>query len=360
MRLDELDYHLPPELIAAFPAEQRDGSRLLIAHLDEPGAIEHAAFAAFSERVPEGALLVLNDSKVLPARIFGSKRGSGGRVELLLVQELEAERSDGQGARQRWLALGRASKGLRPAQELELGGTLSAELIAARGGRGEWEVELRARTGSVQDAVLAAGKVPLPPYLGRAELPIDRERYQTVYAKHLGSVAAPTAGLHLTERAMLRLRERGVHIAFVTLHVGLGTFQPVYVDDLDEHPMHAERFGVSEETAQAIADARGRHAPVIAVGTTSARTLEAAADPERPGHVRAGSGETRLLLQPGSPVRVVDELLTNFHLPRSTLLALVAAIAGVPTTQAIYRTAVAERYRFYSYGDAMWLTRSAR
>ncbi len=213
-------------------------------------------------------------------------------------------------------------------------------------------------TGEPLDAaVRACGHVPLPPYIKRDDDLADTERYQTVFARRDGAVAAPTAGLHLTNAALARLASRGCSPTNVTLHVGLGTFQPVGVDDLDEHPMHAERYEVSQSTADAIASARARGAPVVAIGTTTVRALESAADPDRPGQVRPSSGETRLLIQPGYAWRVVDALLTNFHLPRSTLLALVCAFGGTERVLEAYRVAVRERYRFFSYGDAMLLWR---
>jgi S-adenosylmethionine:tRNA ribosyltransferase-isomerase len=205
--------------------------------------------------------------------------------------------------------------------------------------------------------VRVCGHVPLPPYIERDDTPEDIDRYQTVYARHEGAVAAPTAGLHLTKATLERLVARGCEVASVTLHVGLGTFQPVKVDDLDRHSMHAERYAVTQSTADAIERARARGAPVVAIGTTTARALESAADPQRLGQVQATSGDTRLLIQPGYPWRVVDGLLTNFHLPRSTLLALVGAFAGLERVLEAYRLAIRERYRFFSYGDAMLLWR---
>jgi S-adenosylmethionine:tRNA ribosyltransferase-isomerase len=221
------------------------------------------------------------------------------------------------------------------------------------------EVALWSPSGEPLDAaVRACGHVPLPPYIKREDGPDDGERYQTVYARHDGAVAAPTAGLHLTNAMLGRLAVRGCDVASITLHVGLGTFQPVTVDDLDQHPMHSERYVVSQSTADAVARARARGAPVVAVGTTTVRALESAADPARPGHILPSSGDTRLLVQPGYDWRVVDALMTNFHLPRSTLLALVCAFAGTERVLDAYRAAVVDRYRFFSYGDAMLLGRS--
>ncbi|MEZ4301468.1 MAG: tRNA preQ1(34) S-adenosylmethionine ribosyltransferase-isomerase QueA [Polyangiaceae bacterium] len=397
MRLDLLDYVLPDELIARRPAPVRDASRLLVV---EPGAgagaaggeveLTHRRVADLAELVPEGALIVVNDTRVIPARLLGRKVGTGGSVELLLVRPLgggarneraggeraggegvggeraggegvERERAGGERAGVEYLAMGRASKGLRAGTEVAFDdGRLVARVEGREGDDGLYVVTLRARDGDVAGAIERAGHMPLPPYMHRPDDAADRERYQTVYARVPGAIAAPTAGLHLTEELFARLASRGVERAQVTLHVGLGTFQPVTVSDLDEHPMHSEAFDVPEATREAVARARERGAPVVAVGTTVVRALESAADPERVGHVRAAAGETRLLIQPGFGFRVVDRLLTNFHLPRSTLLALVYAFAGAARVRRAYEVAVAERYRFYSYGDAMLLRRDAQ
>ncbi len=263
--------------------------------------------------------------------------------------------------------MGKASKGLKPGMDIELDaeGTLRVRVLAREEDSALIEVLLMpAPSVSVDEALERLGHIPLPPYLKRGDEASDRERYQTLFAREAGAVAAPTAGLHLSEALISRLKERGIGIASVTLHVGLGTFQPVSVDDLDRHRMHAESFCISPECASAVADARARNAPVVAVGTTVVRALESAADSEHPGHVRAEHGETRLLIQPGFRFQIADALLTNFHLPRSTLLALVFAFAGRERMLSAYRTAIEHRYRFFSYGDAMlirpstWRTRS--
>ncbi len=342
MKTELFDYALPEELIAQHPPARRDAGRMLV--LGE--TVEHAQVADFAERVPAGALLVLNDTRVFRARLLG-QRESGGVSELLLLRRRTAE-----GARERWLALGRPLKRLRPGSTLAFG-DLSATVVE-RLDSGELVVELVAGD-SVQAALERVGHVPLPPYMRRADVAEDRERYQTVYAERPGSVAAPTAGLHLTPEMLARLSARGVELGRVTLHVGPGTFRPVTADDLDEHDMHSEELSVGADLAAQIAQARERRAAVVAVGTTVVRALESARDPERPGHVRPFSGETSLLIQPGYAFGVVDALLTNFHMPRSTLLALVAAFAGLDRTRAAYVEAVEERYRFLSYGDAMWI-----
>jgi S-adenosylmethionine:tRNA ribosyltransferase-isomerase len=370
MRVDALHYELPAELIAQRPAEDREAARLM--HLSaDGGQPTHLRTGELPTLLPPGALLVVNDTRVIPARLLGRKRETGGRIEVLLVRRLgvrELEVAPGEVcAAEVWRALGKASKPLKFGVDIDVlprgAAAGPASLVVRLLGRSEddglLEVALYSPTGEpVDTAVRACGHIPLPPYIKREDEPEDATRYQTVFARHDGAVAAPTAGLHLTNGMLGRLAVHGCDVASVTLHIGLGTFQPVTVDDLDDHPMHAERYVVSQSTADAVSRARARGGPVVAVGTTSVRALESAADPERPGLVRATSGETRLLVQPGHEWRVVDGLLTNFHLPRSTLLALVCAFAGTERTLEAYRLAVRERYRFFSYGDAMLLWRA--
>lgn len=351
MRIDDLDYELPDDLVATHPAERRDHSRLLV--LTGSGPIDHR-FDELPSLLPPGALLVVNDTRVLPARLIGRKVGTGGRFELLLVRQLERSSSSAE----RWLAMARSSKRIRAGQRVDLAGALAATIEAGPDDRGLFTVELWTDDGTTVDDVLEReGHVPLPPYLGREDEPADRERYQTIFARHPGAVAAPTAGLHFTPEVLAQLEARGCSVARVTLHVGPGTFKPVKVAELDDHPMHRERFVVGADAVQAVARARSVGAPVVAVGTTVVRALESAADPDRPGHVRPAEEETGLLIQPGFRFAVVDALVTNFHLPRSTLLALVYAFGGTDTVAEAYRQAVARRYRFYSYGDAMLLPR---
>ncbi|APR74956.1 S-adenosylmethionine:tRNA ribosyltransferase-isomerase [Minicystis rosea] len=362
MRRALFDYRLPPELIAAHPPAERDGARLLVLG---GGAPEQTEVRAIERFIAPGTLLVVNDTRVIPARLLGHKVGTGGRVEIFLVRRLgEGEVADGDRTlrAERWSALGRSSKPLRRGSRIVVDAVskqqyprppLCVEIISA-GNAGMFEVDLFSPADlPIEQAIEACGHVPLPPYVHRKDDAADRERYQTVFARVPGAVAAPTAGLHLTTELLDRLRARGAEIASVTLHVGLGTFQPVTVDDLDDHPMHAEIFAVPAETVAAVARARDRGAPVLAIGTTAVRALESAADPDRPGLVRAMEGETRLLIQPGYRFRVVDQLLTNFHLPESTLLAMVSAFAGRERVLAAYQAAIDARYRFYSYGDAM-------
>ena len=347
MDVTDLDYELPPELIAQRPPLERDGGRLLVLDRDRAELAHRAVRDLPALLAP--ALFVVNDTRVLPARIHGRKP-TGGRVELLLLERLGPR-----GTLERWLALGRASKGLRAGEELAIDDGLRARVIERREGA-VIEVEL-ASPGGVREALERAGHVPLPPYVAREDEPSDRERYQTIFAAEEGSVAAPTAGLHFTPRLVEALAARGHRVARLTLHVGAGTFRPIRSDDLASHPMHAERFAIGEELAAAVALAKREARPVVAVGTTVVRALESASDEK--GNLRVGEASTRLFIRPPYGFRVVDALMTNFHLPRSTLLALVMALAGVEATRAAYAAAVGERYAFYSYGDAM-LIRDAR
>lgn len=340
MRLTELHYELPQALIARYPAERRDAARMLEVAAE---GVVHRSVADLPELLPEGALVVVNDTRVLHARLLGHKAGTGGRAELLLVRRIAGDR---------WWAMVRLSRRVREHVVLHLAEGLSATLESVPNDEGLVEVALAAPPGSDVDALIErVGRVPLPPYLGRDDEPSDRERYQTRFARTPGAVAAPTAGLHFSDALIARVRER-CELATITLHVGPGTFRPVKADDLDDHPMHAEQIEVGDAVVARVAAARARGAPVVAVGTTVVRALESAAVD---GELRALSGETRLKIQPGFRFRVVDALLTNFHLPGSTLLALVYAFGGVEAVRAAYAEAIASGYRFYSYGDAMWL-----
>jgi S-adenosylmethionine:tRNA ribosyltransferase-isomerase len=341
MRVSDLDYELPEALVAQEPLAERDEARLLV--LDRStGRIEHRVVSDLPSLVAP-SLFVVNDTRVIPARLMG-RRATGGRVELLLV-----ERTTEPGSTERWSAMGRASKPLREGTEIEIdGGALRATVIE-RGEDGALAIELVAEE-RVEDAVRRAGRVPLPPYIRRADRDGDRDRYQTMFAAKDGAIAAPTAGLHFTPRLVDALTSHGHRLARVTLHVGPGTFRPVKVEDLAEHPMHAERYEIGEDAAGEVSAARREARPIVAVGTTVVRTLESAA---QGGGVRAGPGITDLFVRPPFTFRCVDALVTNFHLPRSTLLALVMAFGGVDAVRAAYEEAVRERYRFFSYGDAM-------
>jgi len=327
-RISDYDYALPEELIAQAPAERRDESRLLILGPE----LQHRRFAELPELLPPGALLVVNDTRVLPARLW-ARRETGGRVEVLLL-EPEA------GGVWRALVRGKLAQGT----PLLVGEARLRFLERLDDGTARVEVP-----GDVQALCEAHGEMPLPPYI-RQKSPHDRERYQTVFARAPGAVAAPTAGLHFTEEVLAALAARGIERAPITLHVGLGTFAAVREEDLDRHVMHEERYEIPEATAAAIAAARAEGRTIVAVGTTVVRTLESA---WRDGAVPPGPGATRLFIRAGHRFRSFDRLLTNFHLPRSTLLVLVSAFAGKQRVLAAYRAAVAERYRFFSYGDAM-------
>jgi S-adenosylmethionine:tRNA ribosyltransferase-isomerase len=344
VRLSDFDYALPPELIAQHPAAERSASRLL--HLDgRTGAIADRRFAEIVDLLDPGDVLVVNDTRVIRARLHGHK-DSGGEVEVLVERVLDAHRA---------LAQVRASKPPKAGRTLRFAGT-EAEVL---GRAGEF-YELRF-AGDVLDVLSRHGEVPLPPYITHAAAAEDESRYQTVYAREPGAVAAPTAGLHFDAAILDAIRAKGIEVVPVTLHVGAGTFQPVRVEDLSQHVMHAEWYRIPEETVAAIARARKINGRVVAVGTTALRALESsAAGPQGASRgasgeegLASGTAETRLFVVPGYRFRVVDRLVTNFHLPRSTLLVLVSAFAGAENIRRAYAHAVAGRYRFFSYGDAM-------
>ena len=338
--LEDFDYDLPPELIAQRPSPQRSGSRLL--HVDGC-RLEDLRFSDLPSLVGGDDLVVFNDTRVIHARLRGRK-ATGGEVEMLVERVIGAETA---------LVQIKASHPPRVGSAIALDARAHATVVR-RDGR---FFELRfAGTGDLSVWLEHHGEVPLPPYITHRPDLSDAERYQTVYARSAGAIAAPTAGLHFDEAMLHALRARGVALAFITLHVGAGTFQPVQTRRIDEHRMHAERYVIGDESARAVAAARRRGGRVLAVGTTSLRALEAASDTD--GRVRAGAAETSLYITPGYRFRVVDRLLTNFHLPKSTLLMLVAAFGGHATMHAAYAHAIRERYRFMSYGDAMLLERA--
>ena len=335
MRRADFTYELPDELVARHPAAERSASRLL--HLDGgTGELVDRQFRELPQLLRAGDLLVFNDTRVVPARLHGHKRDSGGRVEILLERLL-----GGQGA----LVQLRSSKPPRAGTVIEFG---DGHALTVEGRDDDfWRVRFDVEAHAAFDR---HGEMPLPPYVGRPEEPSDRERYQTVYARTVGAVAAPTAGLHFDEAVLAGCHAAGVEFAWVTLHVGAGTFQPVRVDEVAAHRMHAEVFEVPQATVDAVAATRARSGHVVAVGTTAVRSLESAAES---GQLRASAGETRLFITPGRQFRVVDRLLTNFHLPESTLLMLVSAFATREHVLRAYAHAVEQRYRFFSYGDAM-------
>ena len=339
MHISDFDYHLPPELIAQHPAAERAASRLL--HVDREGNLHDRMFRDIVSLVDANDVLVFNDTKVIKARLHGRK-DSGGEVEILVERIVDPMRA---------LAHVRASKSPKPGRQIKLA---RGGVVEVLGREGEL-FELLFLDGPVLDVLEAWGEVPLPPYITHAAEADDERRYQTVYARVPGAVAAPTAGLHFDTDVLDALRAKGVGLATLTLHVGAGTFQPVRVEDVARHVMHSEWYGIPRTTVDAIAAAKARGGRVVAVGTTSLRALESAA---ASGELVPGTAETRLFIVPGYRFRVVERLLTNFHLPRSTLLMLVSAFAGADTIRRAYAHAIAQGYRFFSYGDAMLLERS--
>lgn len=337
MRTSDFDYDLPPEFIAQTPVEPRHAARLMVLERHS-GRVVHRIFSEIGEYLRAGDLLVLNETRVIPARLLARKLPGGGKAEILLLRKLDEVT---------WEALV-GGKGLSPGRQLELPGGLRAEVVGAPGGPRRW---IRF-SEPLEPHLPAIGQVPLPPYIHTALQ--DAERYQTVYARHPGSAAAPTAGLHFTPLLIEQLTQQGIGFAYLTLHVGLDTFAPVTEIDPSEHTIHTEWCRVPPEVAQAINQARSQSGRVIAVGTTSVRSLETAARYALPGEtVAAFEGPTDLFILPGHPFRAVDAMITNFHLPRSTLIMLVSAFAGRPTILNAYEDAKREGYRFYSFGDAM-------
>lgn len=339
MQVADFYFELPDALIARHPLAERRASRLLV--LDgQSGQMSHRNFADLLDYVRPGDLMVFNNTRVIPARLFGQK-ATGGKLEIL-VERVTGNRSV--------LAHVRSSKSPKPGSQILLDGGGAAEMVARHDALFELIFD-----EDVLPLLERIGHMPLPPYIDRPDDAADRERYQTVYAQRAGAVAAPTAGLHFDEALLDALRDAGVQTAYVTLHVGAGTFQPVRVERIEEHHMHREWLEVTQEVVDAVAACRARGGRVIAVGTTSVRSLETAA---REGELKPFSGDTDIFIYPGKTFHVVDALVTNFHLPESTLLMLVSAFAGYPETMAAYAEAVAQRYRFFSYGDAMFITRN--
>jgi S-adenosylmethionine:tRNA ribosyltransferase-isomerase len=371
MLLSDFQFDLPQELIAQQPLSQRDASRLLI--LDRKKLTwEDSAFRSLPDLLRGDELIVVNNARVIPARLFGRREGvrseKPGRnrrtVREFLSSEIEVLLTR-QIAPGEWEALVRPGRKMRVGEVVEFGdGELSAEVVS-RGEYGLRRIRLTAK-GDITQAIELLGHVPLPPYISRQDEPADRERYQTIFADHPGAVAAPTAGLHFSPAILERLRRRGIEVASITLDVGLGTFQPIHEDEIEQHQIHSERYEISEAAAAAICKARLDGRPILAVGTTVVRALEDAAEKSAARHgekwdsskslVEPGSAEGSIFIKPGHTFRVVNQLLTNFHLPQSTLLILVSAFAGREFILQTYRHAVEARYRFYSYGDCMWIT----
>ena len=338
MKTSDFDFYLPEELIAQHPLEKRDYSRLMV--LDkETGEIEHKHFYDVLDYLNEGDTLVLNNTRVMPARIIGEKAETGGKIEFLLLKRIEGDK---------WECLAKPGKRAKIGAEFTFGeGKLKCTVvdIVEEGNR---IIEF-SYDGIFEQVLDELGEMPLPPYI--TERLDDRERYQTVYSKEQGSAAAPTAGLHFTKELLEKVKEKGVNIAYVTLHVGLGTFRPVKVDDVNAHVMHSEFYHLDEENANIINETKKRGNKVISVGTTSTRTLETIGDEN--GFVKEQSGWTNICIYPGYKFKVVDKLITNFHFPESTLIMLVSALAGKEKVMNAYNEAVKERYRFFSFGDSM-------
>ncbi|EEP94316.1 S-adenosylmethionine:tRNA ribosyltransferase-isomerase [Yersinia aldovae ATCC 35236] len=348
MRVADFSFELPESLIAHYPQPQRSGCRLL--SLDGPtGTLTHGIFTDLLDKLLPGDLLVFNNTRVIPARLFGRK-ASGGKLEVLVERVLDDHRV---------LAHVKASKAPKPGAELLLGDdeSIQATMLA----RHDTLFELRFDDERDVFTILnAVGHMPLPPYIDRPDEDADRELYQTVYSQRPGAVAAPTAGLHFDEPMLAALREKGIEMAFVTLHVGAGTFQPVRVDTIEEHIMHSEYAEVPQDVVDAVLACKARGNRVVAVGTTSVRSLESAAKATDNGLIAPFFGDTKIFIYPGYHYQVVDALITNFHLPESTLIMLVSAFAGYKNTMNAYQQAVAEQYRFFSYGDAMFISRNPR
>jgi S-adenosylmethionine:tRNA ribosyltransferase-isomerase len=346
LTVDDFDFPLPPELIAQHPAAKRTGSRLL--HLHGERQFDRK-FENLPELLKAGDLLVFNDTRVIKARFFGCKE-TGGLVEIMLERIVDATHA---------ICQIRASKAPKPGSTMRLADAFTVKMTGRTGTDGDFFALELAEAGDFWELAEQYGKLPLPPYIEHPAEGADETRYQTVYAREPGAVAAPTAGLHFDEAMLETLRAQGVNTAFLTLHVGAGTYRPMRVEKIADHRMHSERFEIPQATAEAIAATRAAGGRVIAVGTTSLRALESAANLENPddGTVRVGGAETSIFITPGYRFKVVDRLITNFHLPKSTLLMLVSAFAGYDAIRTAYAHAVAERYRFFSYGDAMLLER---
>lgn len=341
MKTSDFYFDLPEELIAQDPLEDRSSSRLLVLN-KKTGGIKHKVFKNIKEYLKPGDCLVLNNTKVIPARLIGEKEGTGAKIELLLLKRMEGDV---------WETLVKPGKKAKPGTRIVFGGGLLVGEITEVVEEGNRHVKFYYE-GIFEEILDQLGQMPLPPYITHQLQ--DKNRYQTVYAKYEGSAAAPTAGLHFTQELLQELKDMGVEIASVTLHVGLGTFRPVKVDDVTQHHMHSEFYQVLPEEAEKINAAKREGRRVICVGTTSCRTIESAADEN--GVVQAGSGDTEIFIYPGYQFKVLDCLITNFHLPESTLLMLVSALAGKEHIMDAYNEAVKERYRFFSFGDAMFIT----
>lgn len=340
MKVSDFNFDLPEELIAQHPLEKRDSSRLMVLN-KETGEIEHKVFSDIIDYLNPGDTLILNNTRVMPARLIGEKEETGGKIEFLLLKRLEGDK---------WECLAKPGKTARIGRKFTFGnGQLKCEVVEVLE-TGNRVIEF-SYDGIFEEVLDSLGEMPLPPYIH--EKLDDRERYQTVYSKEKGSAAAPTAGLHFTKDLLKKIEDKGVNVGYLTLHVGLGTFRPVKVDDIDDHVMHSEFYQLSKETADLINKTKENGGRIISVGTTSTRTLETIGDEN--GKVRECSGWTDIFIYPGYKFKIVDNLITNFHLPESTLIMLVSALAGQEHVLNAYKTAVKDKYRFFSFGDAMFI-----
>ncbi|WP_374724649.1 tRNA preQ1(34) S-adenosylmethionine ribosyltransferase-isomerase QueA [Calidifontibacillus erzurumensis] len=338
MKVDLFDFHLPEDLIAQKPLEDRTASRLMVLN-KQTGEYKHEQFKNIIEYLHPGDCLVLNDTRVLPARLFGTKEGTGAKIEVLLLNQVDGV----------WETLVKPAKRVKKGTMLTFGdGRLQAKCVGESEYGGRYFEFIY--SGIFYEVLESLGEMPLPPYI--KEQLKDKERYQTVYAKERGSAAAPTAGLHFTKELLQEIEQKGVHIAYITLHVGLGTFRPVKVDTVEQHDMHEEFYRMPKETADLLNDVKSKGGRIIAVGTTSTRTLETIAS-ENNGYFKEASGWTKIFIYPGYQFKAIDGMLTNFHLPKSTLVMLVSALAGREQILHAYEAAVKEKYRFFSFGDAM-------
>lgn len=343
MQTSDFHFDLPEELIAQYPVEQRDASRLLV--LDgNSGKYRDSEFSQFIDELQPGDLLVMNNTRVIPARLFGQK-DTGGKVEVLIERLLD---------RQQVLAHVRASKSPKPGSRIIFNNTYHAEVTGREGDL----FKLSFDVDDIESLLDDIGHMPLPPYIQREDNDTDQSRYQTVYAQHAGAVAAPTAGLHFTQTLLEQIKRKGIDIAYVTLHVGAGTFQPVRVENIHEHKMHAEWIKVDEEVCRKVNQTKSQGGRVVAIGTTSVRSLETAASKSQTTELQSFEGDTDIFITPGYQFKIVDALLTNFHLPESTLIMLVSAFGGYKNVMEAYRHAVEEKYRFFSYGDAMFISKA--
>jgi S-adenosylmethionine:tRNA ribosyltransferase-isomerase len=345
MRVDDFDYQLPEQLIAQRPCDKRDESRLLVVHRASD-TYEHKHFYDIINYLEPGDCLVLNNSKVLPARLFGIKEGTGAKVEFLLIKRIEGDL---------WQTMVRPGRRVKPGDVIEFGSEFSA-VVKDFGDQGTRLVEFHYK-GIFMERLEEFGTMPLPPYIERPTTEADNDRYQTVYCQPEGSVAAPTAGLHFTRELLQKIQDRGIQVAYITLHVGIGTFRPVKATEVENHEMHFEEYEISEDAAKTIHTTMTKGGRVISVGTTTTRTLESAATQKVDGTwvVESGCGSTDIFIYPGYTFKIVDGLITNFHLPKSTLLMLVSALYDRQKMLAIYHEAITMEYRFFSYGDAMFI-----